>query len=148
MEFKYFAYGSNLDQEAMKERCPDSKPLETGFLRGYRLGFTFDSAGWNGGVADITQDPSREVWGFVYEISDQDLKSLDEYEGYPTAYTRFKTRIHTPSKILDDVWVYTVVRKKGFVPPTQAYLGIIQKAAKAFNFPENYRKLLDGVETS
>lgn len=147
MKLNYFAYGSNLDLKAMKLRCPDSQPLQTGVLKGYSLAFTYDSAGWEGGVADIMEDPKKEVWGLLYQISERDLENLDEYEGYPTAYTRFTTSIHTPSGRIEPVWVYEVVQKKGFVPPTKEYLDIIRKAGKELNFPENYRKELDVVET-
>jgi gamma-glutamylcyclotransferase len=41
----YFAYGSNLDVEQMKRRCPESKVLVPGCLRGYRLDFTWRSSG-------------------------------------------------------------------------------------------------------
>ncbi|HEX9757348.1 MAG TPA: gamma-glutamylcyclotransferase family protein [Nitrospiria bacterium] len=147
MKLKYFAYGSNLDQKAMKKRCPDSTPLQPGVLKGYSLGFTYDSAGWVGGVADIMENPHEEVWGLLYEISERNLEKLDEYEGYPMAYTRFTTSIQTSSGMIENVWVYEVVQKRGFVAPTKEYLDIIKKAGKEFNFPEHYRKKLDKVET-
>ena len=36
----YFAYGSNLDAEQMKARCPTARPLRTARLADHRLGFT------------------------------------------------------------------------------------------------------------
>ncbi len=47
----YFTYGSNLDTEQMKRRCPGSLVRDVGRLKGYRLGFTCFSRGWGGGVA-------------------------------------------------------------------------------------------------
>ena len=35
----YFAYGSNMDEERLKERCPDSKSVGSGVLKGYKLVF-------------------------------------------------------------------------------------------------------------
>ena len=146
-QLTYFAYGSNLDRKAMKARCPDAQPLQTGVLKGFRIGFTFDSAGWDGGVADIIEDPEGEVWGLLYQISDRDLEHLDEYEGYPTAYTRFTTSIQTLLGKIEGVWVYSVVQKKGFVAPRREYLEIIKNAAKEFRFPVKYRSELDRVKT-
>jgi hypothetical protein len=57
----YFVYGSNLDAEQMKRRCPDSKVLVSGCLRGYRLDFTKYSTKWVGGVADVVVAPTEEV---------------------------------------------------------------------------------------
>ncbi|TET49084.1 MAG: gamma-glutamylcyclotransferase, partial [Dehalococcoidia bacterium] len=39
----YFAYGVNLNQKQMKDRCPDSKPLFTAVLPNYKLVFV----GWS-----------------------------------------------------------------------------------------------------
>ena len=36
----YFAYGSNMSYEQMKERCPDSKYVGVARLNGYKLDFT------------------------------------------------------------------------------------------------------------
>lgn len=94
----YFAYGSNLDVEQMKRRCPESKVLVPGCLRGYRLDFTWHSSGWGGGVADVVLDPQKEVWGVVYELTMRDLELLDNYEGYPKVYTRFQTSIETSER--------------------------------------------------
>ena len=143
----HFAYGSNLSTNQMRERCPDSKPLEIGCLEGYRLDFTRYSSGWSGGVADIVVDPDNEVWGLIYELSTEDLPYLDDYEGYPDVYTRFQTSIKTLTGSISDVWVYTVVHKNDFTPPTKAYMEIIKNAALEHQFPETYRSYLDTIET-
>jgi gamma-glutamylcyclotransferase (GGCT)/AIG2-like uncharacterized protein YtfP len=103
---------SNLSTNQMKIRCPNSKPLEIGYLKGYRLAFTHYSLGWNGGVADVIFDPDHEVWGLIYEISIEYLDSLDDYEGYPDAYTRFQTSNKTLTWSIPNIWVYTVVWKR------------------------------------
>ncbi len=131
----------------MKKRCPNSKPFEIGCLNGYRLDFTHYSSGWNGGVADIFVDPDNEVWGLIYELSTEDIHRLDDYEDYPDVYTRFQTSIETLTGSISDVWVYTVVRKNRFIPPTKAYMDIIKKAALEYQFPETYRSYLDTIET-
>src|SRR4030042_1135643 len=125
----YFAYGSNLDAEQMKRRCPESRIITTGCLRGFCLNFTWYSSGWGGGVADVVIDPQREVWGLIYELTERDLKLLDYYEGYPKFYTRFQTSIKTSERIFNDVWVYEVVSKNAFIPPTRLYLEIIKRGA-------------------
>ena len=141
----YFAYGSNLDLAQMRRRCPESRTVYPGQLPNYRLTFNRYSSVWKCGVADIVEDRDSDVWGLVYKISDSDLHSLDRYEGYPTAYTRFQTRIHTEVDILGDVWVYTVCEKGDFIAPGPAYLGIIQKAAEECAFPAPYRKMLERI---
>ncbi len=143
MAVKYFAYGSNLDLLQMKRRCPSSELISKGSLPGYRLTFNRYSSGWGGGVADVIQDQGSEVWGLVFEISDSDLERLDRYEGcyndQTSLYERWKAVINTPDGQVSDVWVYTVVEKQKFVPPTSEYLQIIKDAAVKWNFPKSYQ---------
>lgn len=88
----YFGYGSNMDAEQMKRRCPEAKYLGIGVLRQYRLVERL--------YADIERDESDTVYGAVYELTPSDLKSLDKYEGYPVRYTRYETGIELDGKEL------------------------------------------------
>lgn len=142
----YFAYGSNLDVQQMHGRCAEAVSLvASGCLRGYALAFNAYASSWGGGVADVVVAPQQEVWGLVYEVSLAGLERLDVYEGYPHLYTRFQGAIGTSQGVLTDVWIYTVVNKRDFIPPSQEYLGILQRAARCFDFPAAYRVFLDGI---
>ncbi len=83
----YFGYGSNLNIQQMKMRCPDAEPVGVATLRGHKLIFR--------GVADIieTGDPKDEVKGAVWSVTDKCLKALDRYEGYPRLYGRKNYRV-------------------------------------------------------
>lgn len=83
-----FAYGSNLDEDQMGERCPSSYPTMPATLPGYRLAFQGHSRGWGGGVATVVRDPSADVVGMIYEMKIEDLKRLDRFEGHPFVYRR------------------------------------------------------------
>ena len=76
----YIAYGSNLNLEQMKYRCPDSRVLGTAMLRDYELEFR--------GVATIVPKKGASVPVLLWEISPQDEKSLDCYEGFPNLYRK------------------------------------------------------------
>lgn len=143
----YFAYGSNLSQEQMRQRCHDSRLVGRGCLEGYRLDFTHYSTKRGGGTADVVECQNEEVWGLVYEISAKDRNYLDSKEARADIYTRFQTNINTDKSRISDVWVYKVVQKESFVPPTREYLQIIKDAAAKFDFPEKYRKYLDTIRT-
>ena len=77
----YFAYGSNLSHEQMKERCKDSKYIKNFFLEGYKLSFC--AINRNYGAAKIIKNPDSTVPGGVWKISSSDEKELDYYEGFP-----------------------------------------------------------------
>ena len=146
MRHLYFAYGSNLDQNQMRERCPNNRPIGVAYLPGYRLAFTFYSDGrWKCGCADIVRDINSTVWGYVYELNDRGLMRLDNYEGCPYCYRRFQTKvISVDGKEFPHVWVYEVV-DKGNYKPSGEYLGILLRAAEEYGFPESYKRYLEGV---
>jgi gamma-glutamylcyclotransferase (GGCT)/AIG2-like uncharacterized protein YtfP len=79
----YFAYGSNMDQTAMLQRCPASKPVGVGRLMRHRF-IIFDE-----GYASVVRDPQRAVWGMVWDLALADVPALDRYESLSTGlYTK------------------------------------------------------------
>lgn len=144
----HFAYGSNLAQSQMLKRCPGASILGVAELAGHRLDFTRYSSGWGGGVADVIPDEAKSVWGLVYTLTNANLDALDEYEGYPRAYDRFQANVEGQERTISGVWVYTVVNKEGFIPPTSSYMELIKSAAAGLSFPRAYRDFLDSFETT
>jgi Gamma-glutamyl cyclotransferase, AIG2-like len=71
----YFAYGSNMDGEAMARRCPRSKPLGVARLMRHRLAVMRE--GW----LTATRDPNANVAGVLWDIALADMRALDRYEG-------------------------------------------------------------------
>lgn len=144
---RYFAYGSNLDEVQLFQRCPGAAAEATGALVEFRLAFTAYSGGWGAGVADILACPGSRVWGLVFNLTDEDLESLDRFEGYPEQYDRFVAQIDTDKGIMDS-WVYAVKRKQSFVAPSRRYLDVIRQAAVRHAFPDEYVRMLDEVQAA
>jgi gamma-glutamylcyclotransferase (GGCT)/AIG2-like uncharacterized protein YtfP len=71
----YFAYGSNMLQDQMNERCPNHKYFGHGILKGFRWIIT------ERGYANIIKSEADEVHGVVYRINEEDEASLDKAEG-------------------------------------------------------------------
>lgn len=71
----YFAYGSNMDVDAMAARCPRAKPLGTARLARHRLAIMRE--GW----LTATRDPRSEVHGVLWDAGLADMRALDRYEG-------------------------------------------------------------------
>jgi gamma-glutamylcyclotransferase len=132
----------------MRERCPDSIPLGSGYLKGYELTFNRFSKRWGGGVADVYPEPSRHVWGLLYSLSVGDLARLDSFEGVPGAYTRFEADIESITGGPTRAWVYQVRNKGPYSPPTHRYLSIIKAAAVREGFPSDYRAKLATIVTT
>ncbi|MDC0357983.1 gamma-glutamylcyclotransferase [Oligoflexia bacterium] len=142
----YFAYGSNMDLEQMQERCPASKVVSVGVLQDYRLDFTHYATRWNGGVGDVVPEGDATVWGLVFELPEEDLLRLDDFESRPHVYDRCLVNIKIESEVLKDVWVYTIQNRKPFIAPSSRYLNTIKNAAKEWEFPKVYQEFLERIE--
>ena len=86
----YFAYGSNLCKQQMRERCPDSQPKFIATLPNHKLVFTGWSRNWRGGVASIISYRGGKVRGAIYEVTEACLRQLDKHEA---GYARLKVTV-------------------------------------------------------
>ncbi len=147
----YFAYGSNMDELQIVERCPSAKFQQAGVVRGYRLGFTRFSQKRQCGVADLVPDTNAEVWGAVFAISGGDLTDLDRSEGAnlkPPLYQRVSVKVCSSSsnETLTAV-TYEVVRKAPeHVKPNAAYMALIIGGAQRWGLPQPYIAELKKIE--
>ena len=71
----YFAYGSNMSHEQMKERCPDSRFVGRAFLPEYSFVYDgyFERRG--GAVGNVAPSKNSVVWGGIFEISEETSKA-------------------------------------------------------------------------
>lgn len=125
----YFAYGSNLNKVQMKKRCKDSVPVTKVKLHNYKLVFNR--------VADIVKSKDGEVYGAIYEVSDEDIKCLDRYEGYPRLYTKINVTIEDEFGEIYDAFVYVMVFK-GIMEPSESYYKIIKQGFIDWNLPVQF----------
>lgn len=126
----YFAYGSNLSKEQMKERCPDSKPVFVVTLPNYKLVFAGWSRQWRGGVASIKPLRGEKVLGGIYEISERDLRRLDRYEGYPDSYKKINVRVFDEDGNPIDAITYIKAGQLEETQPSREHLAIVQQGYK------------------
>ncbi len=137
-ELLYFAYGSNLDADQMRERCPGAEPRFRARLHDHRLDFTHYSRRWSGGAADVRPHASGIVWGVVYALSADHLPALDAFEG---GYRRVQLEVEDDGSLHHRVTSYTV-REKRLFRPSDAYLEKLLRWGRRWEFPESYLALL------
>jgi hypothetical protein len=70
----YFAYGSNMNVEAMARRCPRSKALGLARLERHRLAVMRE--GW----LTAARNPSSAVHGVLWDLALSDISALDRHE--------------------------------------------------------------------
>lgn len=136
---RYFAYGSNLDFAQMRRRCPSSRVVGRAWLPGYRVTFPRPCESWGGGVAGIEPAAGHDAHGVVYELCDEDLATLDDYEGVADGdYDRREVEVHCEAGGTMRVWTYFANPQPGCPPPSRRYLDAIVRGARYHRLPGAY----------
>jgi gamma-glutamylcyclotransferase (GGCT)/AIG2-like uncharacterized protein YtfP len=133
----YSAYGSNLDPEQMRARCPHSPSQGPGWLQGWRLTFGGEDLGWEGALATVVPDPAGRVFVMIYDVPEADESALDEIEFAATGlYRKLKVRVHA---LEGDrlTWLYVLDGYEGGLPSAR-YLGVMADAAERAGAPDDY----------
>lgn len=109
----------------MLARCPDSQPRYRATLPNYKLVFVGWSRQWRGGVASLRSFRSEKVPGAIYEISEQCLRQLDRYEGYPENYIRLNVTVFNEDGEPIQALTYIKAGKTEETKPSSEYLSLI-----------------------
>jgi cation transport regulator ChaC len=143
----YFAYGSNMHPGQMRKRCPGCSLVGAARLRDHRLAFSRPWAAWDGGgVADIQPSPGSVVEGVVWEITAAHRDALDQYEEYPTAYTRKDVVVETLEGRTATAFAY-FARPMGTYRPGRRYLQSLIDGAGAHGLSPEYVASLEAIPT-
>lgn len=133
----YAAYGTNMDAEQMRARCPHSPSRGTGWLEGWRLAFGGEDLGWEGALATVLEEPGSRVFVMLYDIPPRDEAALDHWEGGDSGlYRKIRVRVQT----LDGdalAWLYVLDGYEGGLPSAR-YLGLMADAAERAGAPDDY----------
>ena len=150
----YFAYGSNMDPDQMKCRCPSAEFKCRAKLPEHRLAFTRKSSNRGCGVADVVPDEDKDVWGVVYEIDEQDVACLDRCEGYrpgrpehQNAYVRQARKVlqeGEPKRPLE-VLTYFANPQPDPPRPSDEYMQTIIRGARHWGLPNEYVRKLQEI---
>lgn len=142
----YFAYGSNMNNTQMTERCPGAVLLGTASLPGHKLAFTIFSPKRNCGCADIVSDTTSTVHGLLYELSESEMGAMDTFEGHPIHYRRISVTVFTLLGEPMQAETYEVVQKQEGLLPSEHYRRLILQAAIEHSFPEEYVAMLEVID--
>ena len=129
----YFAYGSNLDAEQMRQRCPTARGVGRARLPGHHLAFSHWSTRWRGGAADVVRETGAAVWGVVYAMGPDDFARLDRFE---TGYERVQLEVEADGGKLG-VTSYAVLDKGRFAPHPE-YLEKMLRWGARWRLPGDY----------
>lgn len=159
MTFLYFAYGSNLLIQRLHLKNPSAKFVDVAELKGYKL--TFTSFGkdpltltWMGGAATVLKSRQSSVWGCVYSLEMEHMKSLDKQEGVGKGFYEFAQvevinsngkkyscrTYYVPKHVID--------RDTHDSHPSPQYMDIILRGARQNQLPITYQDLLKSIENN
>ena len=128
----YFAYGANMDREAMRLRCPNSRPL--GRARLARHKFFIMGPGY----ASVKCNPRLDVHGVLYDLALSDVSGLDRYEevGRRLYSKQIQPVLREGSSPVRALVYVGASQAEG--RPEPAYIRSIVAAAKEWALPETY----------
>jgi gamma-glutamylcyclotransferase len=151
----YFAYGSNMDWQQMRDRCPSARFVGAASLHDHSLAFTRRSVKRRCGVADVVPVEGQVVWGAVFEVDDRDIGRLDAAEGYSPGRAKNSYRREERHVFLDGdgkqplaAGVYFGEFEKAPPLPSQDYKNLILDGARRWGLPEAYIRQLEAIEVA
>lgn len=120
----YIAYGSNLNLEQMRHRCPTAEVVGKSILHGWRLRFR---GGAHSAVATIERGKDFSVPVLVWQIQPDDELALDRYEGFPFLYRKEMLRLIVEGKKVSAmVYIMNKVGRPYGIPSVGYYDTIFQ----------------------
>jgi gamma-glutamylcyclotransferase len=134
---KFFLYADNMNPAQLKKRAPEHQFVCQAYLPDHTIHFCRWSTQWRCGLASVAPSPGERVWGIVVEITDEDLKILDQFEGDlpPGAFHHLPVTVVTEAdeKMLVTTHVATPI---GGFKPKEHYLDWVLKGVHHWKLPE------------
>jgi cation transport regulator ChaC len=137
---RYFAYGSNLVVERMRERGADFAAARPATLRDHRL--TFDKRSRDGsGRANVARSAGGRVYGVLYDLSRDALEHLKQFEcGYDLVEVVVEAARSDgrPEAVPARMFVARTDRRTD-APPSRSYVELILKGLEDHGLPDAAR---------
>ena len=127
----YIAYGSNLNKEQMRYRCPDAVPVASGLIDGWKLVFR---GSLTGSYCSIIRSEGDCVPVGIWKISEKDERALDRYEGYPAFYGKETVKLRM-SEGVREALVYIINPQAQPGIPSDRYVQTCREGYRDFNLP-------------
>ena len=126
----YIAYGSNLNTEQMRYRCPNAKPIAKTLLKDYQLVFQGHPLNAH---ANVIPAEGKEVPVVIWEITGKDEVSLDIYEGVRGGYYTKEYMTVDVNGEQKEALIY-IMTPRPYGIPSDRYLQTIVEGYKDFRF--------------
>jgi|TARA_B110000116_G_scaffold136670_1_gene118605 gamma-glutamylcyclotransferase (GGCT)/AIG2-like uncharacterized protein YtfP len=140
----YFGYGSNLDEDYMRQWTPSLEFVSLARLPNFEIQFRKYSTDLEGGISSIIEKPGGMVQGVIYTIEKSEMEALDILEDVPLGiYKRETFKVVSKNGTWYNADLYRVVNPKGPFTPSVKYLGYMIKGAKAQGINQSWIDYLE-----
>jgi cation transport regulator ChaC len=136
----YFAYGSHMDEVALRTRCPKARMLSLARLARHRFVLMAN------GYASVRRDPGSDVHGVLFELALSDVPPLDRYEETGNGlYTKALQPVVRQGGAAVQALIYIGTDVQGGGSAGPAYMEGVIAAAKTVGLPAAYVAMLEQV---
>src|SRR6476659_9946356 len=127
----YFAYGSNMDRSAMRQRCPGARAVGPAVLDDHRFFVGID--GWG----SVSASRGEVVHGVLWRLTPRDIAALHAYELlHQGLYDVRHLPVRTEGRRVRAM-IY-LLRRRAFGKPRPGYVEMIAAAGRGWKLPEPY----------
>ncbi len=133
---KYFAYGSNMNEPQMSNRCSGAISSGIARLDGYKFALDYK------GYATVLESATDYVWGVLWEISDDHKENLDIAEGVRNGAYKALNILVEQDNVKIDALIYISLRKPNEGNRQLGYEKKVIEGAVKWNLPNSYIKKL------
>ena len=148
---KIFCYGSNMSSERITQRCSSSRFEAIAKVSGWKLLFNKKSKDGSGKANLVWTGGSSEVWGVIFDISEDEKPILDKFEGLGWGYDELKLLVISDLGEEIECVCYIALDEKYLdngLKPYDWYKEWCLVGAREHNIPFEYIMTLERVNVS
>lgn len=141
---RFFIYADNLNPTQLKRRAPEHQFLFKAYLPDHTIGFPRFSSQWRCGLASVLPSQGERVWGVVFELTDEDVKILDQFDGEVPdgSYRHLEANVFTEDDQKELVTTH-VAQSIGKFKAKDHYLDFVVKGVKHWELPDECLEMWD-----
>lgn len=144
----YFAYGSNMLTERLRDRVPSARPITPARLPGRTLRFHKRSRDGSGKCNLVETSGDTTVHGVLFDVAPDDLSALDDAEHRGRGYERCRVNLQTSEGTLE---AFAYVAQPAYIDdallPYDWYHALVMAGACQHGLPPDYRAHLEDIRT-
>lgn len=134
MTTRYFAYGSNMKRQRLRQHAPSAQAIGEACLDAYEM--IVNKLSSDGSTkANIVPSAAESVLGVLYDMDEGDFRQLDRNEA---GYDRIKVNIRTEDGALAEAWTYISSLTDNNIEPFCWYMSYLIEGAVENNLPAAY----------